>query len=92
MRWNQNSSLLRVAPTVLAPRNQSRKGLVHKGFVHRGCSRNQVAGSASQRPVGYHIDWQVVDNSVEDYPAVVGNSDKGVRILSLGLLVSVLSL
>jgi len=79
MRWNQNSTQLQVAPIVLVLMDLVRKGLVHKGFVRRGCSRNQVAGSAPQRPIGYHIDQQVVDNSVEDYPAVVGNSDKGCK-------------
>lgn len=79
MRWNQHSTQLQVAPIALVLMDLVRKGLVHKGFVRRGCSRNQVAGFAPQRPIGYHIDQQVVDNSVEDYPAVVGNSDKGYK-------------
>ena len=59
--------------------DQVRKGLAQKDFVHRGCSRNQVADSAPQHPIGYHIGQQVVDNSVEDYPAAFGNSDKGYK-------------
>ena len=76
-RRNQNSTQFPVAPTVLVPKDQGHKGLAHKGFARRDYFRNWIAGSAPQRPIGYHIDQQAVYNSVEDYPAVVGNFDKG---------------
>ena len=40
MRWNQNSTQFQVAPMVLALKDQSRKGLVRKGFGREGYSRN----------------------------------------------------